>query len=232
MGGSAKKARRRAAGPALRYAHVAGARTSGRRRPGKRKPTEEGEESNWLFGTLMFLAVLGVTVLFGLADLAWGTTLWGEIAPAWPGGGYGFAVTIGLLSPPALAGVIAPLVRAKRKQQPLRSIGWALAALPGVALSCLLLLLNFGATRPKRRRRGPECFAHGEPCWIHEQYPYLWAPGIAAVLCAALGGWLAHLYVKKRRARGTPPELTAPELTPPQSAAPSGPPLPDRPTCT
>ncbi|MFI1681243.1 hypothetical protein [Streptomyces sp. NPDC020607] len=199
--------RRRAAGPALRYEHVPGARTSGRSGERKRKgAAEEGERANWLFGTLMFLAVLAVVVLFGLANLAWGDTLWGEVAPAWPGGGYGFAITIGLLAPPAVAAIVVPLSRANWKKERLRASGRAAAALPGVALTCLLLLLCFGATRPKRRRRGPECFAHGEPCWIHEQYPYLWLPGVAAaVFCAVAGGRLVHLYLKRRRAALTEP---------------------------
>lgn len=216
MGSSAKKVRRRAAGPALRYDHVPGARTSGL--PGKRDGKggkggrdDEGERGSWRFGALMFLAVLTVVALFALADLAWGETLWGEVAPDWPGGGYGFAITIGLLAPPAVAAVIAPLTRANWKKETARSIGWAAAALPGVALTSLLLLLCFGATRPKRRRRGPECFAHGEPCWIHEQYPYLWLPGLAAaVLCAVVGGWLVHLYLKRRRAALTAPATAAP----------------------
>ncbi|MFF1377072.1 hypothetical protein [Streptomyces sp. NPDC058308] len=220
MGGSAKKARRRAAGPALRYEHVPGARTAGRR-PGKRRRAEEGEENNWLFGTLMCLTVLVVMALFALAGMAWNATLWGEVAPAWPGGGYGFAVTIGLLVPPAAAAIIVPLSRANWKKEPLRSTGWAVTALPGVALSCLLLLLTFGATRPKHRRRGPGCFAHGEACWVHEQYPYLWAPGIAAaVLCAAVGGRLAYLYIRRRRARRTPPEPSSPEPSSPELSSP------------
>ncbi|MET7357668.1 hypothetical protein ABZS76_04390 [Streptomyces sp. NPDC005562] len=217
MGGSAKKTRRRAAEPALRYAHVPGARTSGGR-PGRR-PAKDDEESNWLFGTLLFLTVLVVAVLFALADMAWGATLWGEVAPAWPGGGYGFAITVGLLVPPAVAGIVAPLSRANWKKEPLRSTGWAAAALPGTALTCLLLLLNFAAVRPKRRRRGPECFAHGEPCWVHEQYPYLWAPGIAAaVLCAGIGGWLVLVYVRKRRARLTRAQPASPGPAPAEPA--------------
>ncbi|MEU5771691.1 hypothetical protein ABZ819_00100 [Streptomyces venezuelae] len=203
--------RRRAAGPALRYAHVPGARTSGRSGKRDRKGAEEGERANWRFGALMFLAVLAVVVLFALADLAWGETLWGDVAPGWPGGGYGFAISIGLLAPPAVAAIVVPLMRANWKKEPLRSAGLAVAALPGVALTCLLLLLCFGATRPKRRRRGPECFAHGEPCWVHEQYPYLWLPGVAAaVFCAVAGGWLVHLYVRRRRAALTSPGTAAP----------------------
>ncbi|MEV0257654.1 hypothetical protein AB0H82_25775 [Streptomyces sp. NPDC050732] len=219
MGGSAKKARRRASGPALRYEHVAGARRSPR--AGQR--SEGRERGDWLFGSLLFLTVTVVIVLFALADMAWGATLWGEVAPAWPGGGYGFAITIGLLAPPAAAGIIAPLMRANWRKEKARSLALALAALPGVALSCLLLLLCFGASRPKRRRRGPECYDHGQPCWIHEQYPYLWAPGIAAALLSAgLGCWLAYRYAARRRAR----------LTSPGTAAPSDPPRPGRPTCT
>ncbi|WP_055551200.1 hypothetical protein, partial [Streptomyces kanamyceticus] len=154
-------------------------------RPEKGRRARRGERGGWLFGTAVSLAVLGAVVLFGLADLAWGATLWGDVAPGRPGGGYGFAVTIGLLAPPAVAAIVVPLKGADWRRETVRSLGRAAAALPGTALTCLLLLLCFGATRPKRRRRGPECFAHGEPCWVHEQYPYLWLAGIAAALLCA-----------------------------------------------
>ncbi|MEV7195315.1 hypothetical protein AB0N81_26445 [Streptomyces sp. NPDC093510] len=229
MGGSTRKTRRRAAGPALRYAHVPGARPSPgskERAKGRVKGRAEnrGEKGTWgerLFGVLMTLLVLAVVVLFVLADMAWGETLWGELAPAWPGGGYGFAITVGLLVPPAVAAIVAPLMRADWKKEKARSLAWTAAALPGVALTCLLVLTSLSAARPKRRRRGPSCYSQGEPCWVHEQYPYLWLPGIAAaVLSLAAGGWLFHVYVKRRRAAPTPPAPTPPTLTPPGTAAP------------
>ncbi|WP_399928158.1 hypothetical protein [Streptomyces kanamyceticus] len=171
----------------------------------------------------MALTVVAVIVLSALAGFVWGRRLWAEVAPGWPGGGYGFAVTTGLLTPPAVAAVVVPLKRANWRKEKARSLGWAAAALPGVALSFVILLVTFSATRPKRRRRGPECYDPGQACWVQEQYPYIWLVGLAAaVLCTALGGWIAYRYAQRRKHR----------LTPPESAAPSGPPRPDRPTCT
>ncbi|MFE0175298.1 hypothetical protein ACFWZ2_23555 [Streptomyces sp. NPDC059002] len=197
MGGSTRRTRRRAAGPALRYDHVPGARTreqaEARREPWGRRLYDK------LFGVLVFLAVLATVAVFALADMAWGETLWGDLAPAWPGGGYGFSVTTGLLAPPAVVAIAAPLKGIDWKADKARSLARAAAALPGAALSCLLLLICLGAFRP-RRNRDFDCYSHGEPCWVHEQYPYLGLPGTAALVGSAVGCWLVHRYVRRRRA--------------------------------
>ncbi|WP_338782338.1 hypothetical protein [Streptomyces sp. DG1A-41] len=43
-----------------------------------------------------FVVLLMPLVLF---DMYWGHELWSDVAPAWPGGAYAFAATVGALVP-------------------------------------------------------------------------------------------------------------------------------------
>jgi hypothetical protein len=136
---------------------------------------------------LCSLTFVGGLVGLVISAQTWGPTIWGDIAPGWPGGGYGFAVTVGGLGALAVAAMIAPLTRMRWKKSKARSLAWAAASLPGLAASALFLVVIFGMWRPKRRRDWDgDCYSEGGPCWVHEQYPYVWAVGLAATLLAAV----------------------------------------------
>ncbi|MEU5596985.1 hypothetical protein [Streptomyces sp. NPDC020298] len=184
-GGSAKPKRGRAVPAALRYEH------------GRRLPTEAGaKKRGWSgcgFGLLLILGMLAAVVPFALADDSWGGRVWGEVAPGWPGGAYVFAGTVGAVVPLALTALIAPLTRMKWKASKVRSLLWAVAALPGLGACWLLSFVILGTSRPRRRRHwDSECYSTGHACWVHERYPWIWAVGLlatfvtAALLIAAL----------------------------------------------
>ncbi|MFF1294113.1 MULTISPECIES: hypothetical protein [unclassified Streptomyces] len=185
-GGSAKPRRRKAAGPALRYEH----------RPGRpSSPIAKMSVGDKVFGCLVLpLFVLLILPLVAI-DMNWGHDIWGTLAPAWPGGAYGFAVAVGALAPLAFGAWVAPLTRMKWKESKPRSLAWAAASLPGLAV-CYLVAGVIGAYgRPKRRSDWDgDCYGVGGACWAHEQYPYLWAVGTLAT--AAVFALLITLFVK------------------------------------
>jgi hypothetical protein len=55
-----------------------------------------------------FVALLMPVVLF---ENYWGHELRGEVAPAWPGGAYAFAGTVGALAPLVFLAWVLPLFR-------------------------------------------------------------------------------------------------------------------------
>ncbi|MEV8036618.1 hypothetical protein [Streptomyces sp. NPDC086182] len=180
MSGSAKPKRQRAAGAALRYEHV-------RQRPsgeGEKKKAPRGET---FVSCLFLLAAMAAFVGFALLVMAWGSELWGHVAPASPGTGYGFAAGVGALLPLGVAAMIATLSRMNWKRSPLRSLGWAAASLPGVAAFFVWAVVFFATFRPKHRRDwDSRCYSQGGPCWLHEEYPWVWAVGfLSTVLVAA-----------------------------------------------
>ncbi|MEY2242575.1 hypothetical protein AB8A21_06450 [Streptomyces sp. BF23-18] len=180
MSGSAKPKRRRAAGAALRYEHV-------RQRPSAwAQARERASRGEGFGGCLILLAAMAAFAGFALMVMTWGSELWGGTAPAWPGDGYGFAATVGAVLPLGLAAVIVTLDRMKWKTSPLRSLGWMLASLPGVAACFLWAVVVFAAFRPKHRRDWDSaCYSRGNPCWVHAEYPYVWAVGLLATVLVA-----------------------------------------------
>lgn len=178
MGGSARPKRRRAAAAALGHEH-AGRRPSADRR-------EKGSWRNVGGGCLILLAALAAVTAFGLTAQSWGEELWGRAAPASPGGGYGFAAAVGAVLPFGFAALVAPLSRMRWKERPLRSLGWALASLPGLAAFSFCALVVFTTTRPKRHRDwNSACYSRGNPCWVHVEYPWIWAVGLLSTVLVA-----------------------------------------------
>ncbi|GAA3496054.1 hypothetical protein GCM10019016_031550 [Streptomyces prasinosporus] len=125
----------------------------------------------------------------------WGHDVWGGVASGWPGGAYAFAATVGALVPLALLAWVVPLTRMNwRKSRP-RSLAWVVASLPGLAACYLAAGVINAYARPKRRSDWDSaCYDEGGPCWTHEQYPYLWAVGLAATLAVIV--LLVGLFVK------------------------------------
>ncbi|MFD5948885.1 hypothetical protein ACFWAZ_21855 [Streptomyces collinus] len=202
---SAKPKRRKAAGPALRYEH----------RPGRpltrRVKTSLGDR---LFGCVVlpgFVALLMPLVLF---DMYWGHELWGDFAPAWPGGAYAFAGTVGALVPLVFLAWVAPLFRMNWKKSRPRSLAWAAASLPGLAAGYLVAGVISTTVRPKRRHNwDADCYSQGGPCWVHVHYPWLWVVGLVSTLTAA--ALLITVLVKlRRRAAPTGPSRSEPGAAP------------------
>ncbi|MGX5184702.1 hypothetical protein ACWKT5_18220 [Streptomyces avermitilis] len=200
MGGSARPKRRKAAGAALRYAHVRD------RRPVR---GSRGSKRETVLGCAVALAVAALLIGFAVADRAWGPDIWRGTAPGWPGGGYGFAATVGVLLPWAAAAALTSFGRVNWRRSRARSLGWSASALAGAALSALLLLVVFAAFVPKKRHRGYDCYREGGPCWVHTQYPYVWAVGLAATVTgtALLVGGLAA-YFRRQTPNGPPAPTT------------------------
>ncbi|WP_151479640.1 hypothetical protein [Streptomyces albicerus] len=204
MSGSIKPKRRRAAGAALRYEHA-------RERPVG--PSAPKRKRNTLVG---FVPALVITVVIGVlaaAQMSWGEEVWGDTAPDWPGGGYGFTATVGVLVPLAAAATIAPLTRMKWRKSRARALAWAAASLPGTLGLASLLVVILASNRPKQRRRRYSCYSEGGPCWVHEQYPYFWAVGLATTLLVAAALITVIVIVKRhdarRRAAADPAQISA-----------------------
>ncbi|SMQ18122.1 hypothetical protein SAMN06272771_4561 [Streptomyces sp. Ag82_O1-12] len=204
-GSSARPKRRKAAGSALRYEH----------RPGRPSVSEQ-EKQGWgcLWACLVlpgFVALIMPLVLF---DMYWGHELWGDVAPAWPGGAYAFAGTVGALVPVVFFAWVAPLTRMNWKRSKRRSLAWVAASLPGLAACYLVAGVIATTARPKRRRNwDADCYSRGGPCWVHVHYPWLWAAGLIATLVAA--ALLIILLVRlSRRATSTPPSTSEPAAAP------------------
>ncbi|MFK4067629.1 hypothetical protein [Streptomyces sp. NPDC029674] len=224
MGGSTRRPRRRAAGPALRYEHVPGARTSGRAtgREGKRVGWRARLRSVGFGCTVAACLVVGsAALIFGPVN--WAGQMWHELAPDWPGGGYGFAATTGLFLPLAGAWMIAALFRTNWRKEKARSVLWAVVALPGACGALMAMAIAAQTIRPKHSRRHGSCSAAGEYCWVSSNYPYVWVVGLTATVLGVAGVLGAYDLRNMRRRR---------RLTAPETAAPSDPPPPDRPTCT
>lgn len=153
------------------------------------------------FGSLVLLIAVGVITALVMGPLAWAGDLWHEVAPDWPGGGYGFAVSAGLVFPLSLLLFGAPLTRVKWKTEKRRSLPWIALSLPGAALAVIISALALQTWRPKRSHRYGFCSSAGEYCWISHRYPYVSLVGLAAsVLGAVLLITAYGLYAKGRRA--------------------------------
>ncbi|MER5222158.1 hypothetical protein [Streptomyces flaveus] len=184
----------------MRYEHSR-VRPASSAKPEKERMSRREVALAWL----CILALVGGLVAFAISTITWGPTLWGDVAPGWPGGGYGFAGTVGALVPLAMAAMIAPLTRMRWKKSKARSLAWVAASLPGLAASTLFLVVIFAVFRPKRRRGWDgDCYSEGGPCWVHEQYPYVWAVGLAATLLAAVALVTVLVKLQATRTRTTP----------------------------
>ncbi|MFF3460900.1 hypothetical protein [Streptomyces sp. NPDC002619] len=174
-GGSAKPKRGKAAPASLQYEH-------GRRAEAQRKKREFA----CLGAMVIMLSALAFIVPMALADETWGDTVWGDLAPAWPGGAYAFAGTVGALVPVSLAALIAPLSRMNWKKNKVRSAAWAAAGVPGFALGWVATVTIFATFRPKHTRDwDADCYSEGKACWVHVHYPWLWAVGLLGTLVTA-----------------------------------------------
>ncbi|MFF0140060.1 hypothetical protein ACFYRN_26835 [Streptomyces sp. NPDC005227] len=184
----------------MRYEHV-------RQRPSSwSRAKERASRGEPWFGCLVMLIGTAGIAGFALLGMTWGHVLWGRVAPAVPGGGYGFAALVGALAPIGCAVVAMTLSRMKWRTSALRSLGWAVASLPGVAGCLLWASVVFASFRPKHRSdwRGA-CHSRGEACWVHVEYPWVWAVGllstvlVSAALIAAAGK-VMHLRERNRPA--------------------------------
>ncbi|MBE8477017.1 hypothetical protein [Streptomyces justiciae] len=169
---------RKAARPSLRYEH-------NRERPASRRQREQRERP-WLVALVVLPVATGVVAVMALVGKAWGPAAWGDLAPEWPGQGYGFSLTLGVLEALAAGACIAPLARARRKGNKLRSAAWGAAALPGAVAFGLVAAVALAGMRPKKRHRSGGCHLEGHPCWVHEHYPYAWLVGLVAFAAVGL----------------------------------------------
>ncbi len=130
-----------------------------------------------------------------IASSAWGRQVWGGLAPAWPGGGYGFAATVGATVPLAPAAMIAPLIRIGWSRSKAGVLGWAAAALPGLAWCEANVFVIDASFRPKFRSDwDASCYARGGSCWVNVHYPFIWAVGLVTTL--TMSAVLVVLIVK------------------------------------
>jgi len=182
-GGSAKAKRRRAAGAGSRHPR------SRERPPRPRTPRRPGDLVRGAAFVVALLVGFGALVAaFALGPFAWAGELWRRTAPDWPGEGYGFAASAGVLLPVALVTMMLALWRVNvhwsRRKVP--ALLFAVAALPGGAVSLMVLAVAAQSIRPKRSHRGGYCSSAGEYCWISTQYPYVWLVGLAGTVLSAL----------------------------------------------
>src|SRR5688500_17856844 len=84
--GSASPNQKRAGGAALRYEHSR-QRPASSARPEKERMSRREVALAWL----CILTFVGGLVGLVISAQTWGPTIWGDVAPDWPGGGYGFA---------------------------------------------------------------------------------------------------------------------------------------------
>ncbi|WP_189190746.1 hypothetical protein [Streptomyces albiflavescens] len=153
------------------------------------------------FACLVLLIAVGVVTALVVGPLAWAGELWREVTPHWPGGGYGFAVSAGLLFPFSLLLFGAPLTRVKWRTEKARSLPWIALSLPGAALAVIISAVAMQTWHPKRSNRYGFCSSAGEYCWISHRYPYVSLVGLAATVVGAMlliAGY--GLYGKRRRA--------------------------------
>lgn len=227
-GGSAKPKRRKAATGGLQYEPVRGRVPVSS--PDRRETREtRGPRVSWDSVLRWALIVVLVAAIGALTfvERAWGDEIWGDVAPAWPGGPYGLAATTGVLVPLAVAHLVVTLTRVKWPQDKAGSLGWIGASLPGAALTALLLVVAFAAKKPKRLS-GFSCYEEGGACRLQDEYPYIWGVGWGAVLvtAAVLAG--GRVVYRRRVAAASDADSSARPVT---RRSTSGPPDPPRPRC-
>ncbi|MFG2195452.1 hypothetical protein [Streptomyces sp. NPDC048639] len=198
MGHSARPGRRKAA-PA---SYGGAPKKQGRTRGGK---AGAGRRGGWdresRVGCLFMAALLVGIVAFAVAVAEWGAALWADVAPGWPGGGYGFAVTAGALLPVSATATGIALFRVSRRTPKARSAAFAAAALASGSVTLVTVIVAFAALPPKRRRR-IGCYGPGEPCSVNLDHPYVWAVGLASTAVTIALLVLLHRLLDRRRKDG------------------------------
>ncbi|MDQ8702988.1 hypothetical protein RCO28_10880 [Streptomyces sp. LHD-70] len=190
--------------PRPRSERGGGERGASRDRTGSRDRTAS---RIWPAITLIVLALIASAT----GTFFWSAPLWGTLAPHWPGGGYGFAVTVGLLLPLVIGGAGAAWLRmrggdggAGGASGPVGVLGWGAGVCAGGAAAVFLLALQLGAIRPKRRNRDADCYEVGGACWIGEQYPLAWLAGVLAIPVGILLLLWCAGRIRKRRGTEAP----------------------------
>ncbi|QKW08461.1 hypothetical protein HUT18_20905 [Streptomyces sp. NA04227] len=217
MAGSAKPGRRRAAAAAYRPGRSVRTPGPGHKPDKARKPWGQKLKD----GGFVALCITGgmavfVGLVLGPGRLA--ADWWHEVAPHWPGAGYGFALTVGGAWPLALTLAIWPLTRTNFKLRRARSVVLAATSVPGWAACVMLFALSMQTLRPKSRR-GRSC-SDGDSsfsayCWVHAHAPYAWAVILLGfVLGAAL--LVGAELLRQRLGRSSSPQAEdspAPSVT-------------------
>jgi hypothetical protein len=159
----------------------------------------------------ILVGVTAVTAVFVLGPFAWAGELWREVAPGWPGEGYGFAVTVGAVLPVALTLMMRALWRmgGHWRRHKARALLFAGAALPGAAVSLMAGAVAMQSIRPKRSHRHGYCSSRGEYCWISTHYPYVWLVGLAGTVMSTLLLITLYQAYEKRRDGKAPTEPSA-----------------------
>lgn len=183
MSGSVRPRRRRAAAGSLTYP----ARTP------RTATAPSGRHRDSAYGCgCMTAVVLGIVVPTAGATFR-GAALWRWARDTFPGGGYGFAVTVGALIPVTFAVGAISLARMNRSAQKARS-----AARVVVAVLCfaLLMLLSTAAVE----MLGPSRKHHDRTGgWAYAHYPWIWAVGVLSALVT--GALVVTAYVVHARRR-------------------------------
>jgi hypothetical protein len=199
-GGSAKPKRRKAAGTGLRYTH------SRERLPRPRTPRRPSDIVRSATVVVAILAGAGALfAAFALGPFAWAGGLWRRTAPDWPGEGYGFAASAGVMLPVALVTMMLALWRvgARWRRRKATALLFAVAALPGGFVALMVIAVAMQSVRPKRSHRHGFCSTVGEYCWISTQYPYVWLVGLAGTALSTLLLMTLYRAYEKRRLRAT-----------------------------
>lgn len=122
-----------------------------------------------------------------------GDRIWRAAAPGWPGGGYGFAATLGFVFVTGWVAVMQSYSAVRTGRHPDRT-GWLSAltvlAFPIAALSTVALV----ALLPGRNGRLLGSLGQENPTWVEEHLQVCWA--IPAGLAA--GGLLVAALVRPR----------------------------------
>ncbi|WP_309060311.1 hypothetical protein [Streptomyces sp.] len=75
--------------------------------------------------------------------------------------------------------------------------------------------MSGGSARPKRRSDWDSgCYREGGSCWVHKEYPFLWAVGLAMALAVIVGpGTLYAKYGDRGEPAAEDPAESAPAVT-------------------
>ncbi|MCP9211381.1 hypothetical protein [Streptomyces cucumeris] len=159
-------------------------------------------------GVLALLTAIGGSVLLASSQLL--EDIWRDLAPRWPGGGYGFAASAGFVLFPAVAGVVVGLGtlsedvrgwrRSRRPHHIARAAGHGVLAAASGLLGALGLVVVTTTLNGKGGAR-----SDGLSVFLRREYPfigYVALGGIVALLAvAAVTVKLRELL--RRRASGS-----------------------------
>ncbi|WP_316758769.1 hypothetical protein [Streptomyces herbicida] len=197
-GGSARAGRAKAGPASLHYRRARGRTTAAPAREPRRRRFDRNKVILNAGGCLLAVAIVGLAALTRL----WGPRIWTGLAPAWPDGGDGFAVTAGVVLPWTAAAAILPLCRIDWDQPGRRWMVRFAQSVPGTVSAAAVLVVLMGAHRSERGHRGPSCFRAGGPCWVHQQYPHIGLVVLGAVAgSGALLILLLSVSIRSRKKR-------------------------------